>query len=326
MGLVGTLEEYRRRGLIRAQVALFDQRLRERGCLFSNIQGIPYFYRQFGYEYALPLEGGLRLETRHVPDPPGVPFSFRPATKKDLPILATLYDEAAQDLDVHTVRDEDTWRYLLTRTQGTEMEQKTWIVERAGEVAGYACVPRHHFDEELAVSEVSRLGFDAALAVLDHLKKLALERKAPGIRLNLPASFTLTQVARSLGAYDLGTYAWQIRVPDYVPLLRALAPALERRIAASPFAGLARELRIGLYRETLALRFDGGRLAEVANLGHTGGEEICFPPLQFIPLLLGYRTREELCDAYPDARIAPAERMLIDTLFPGMTAFLHTVY
>ena len=67
MGMVGTLEAYRRRGLVRVQDAYFKRRLRERGCLLSLIQGIPYFYRQFGYEYALPLEGGLLLGSRDLP-------------------------------------------------------------------------------------------------------------------------------------------------------------------------------------------------------------------------------------------------------------------
>ena len=82
LGIVGTLEEYRGRGLIRKQVELFKQRLRERGCLLSQIQGIPYFYRQFGYEYALPLERWLKLQVRRIPDRPESAFTFRQAISK----------------------------------------------------------------------------------------------------------------------------------------------------------------------------------------------------------------------------------------------------
>lgn len=35
-----------------------------------------------------------------------------------------------------------------------------------------------------------------------------------GLRLNLPAHGSLMQLARSLDAHDLGTYAWQIHVRD----------------------------------------------------------------------------------------------------------------
>jgi hypothetical protein len=70
MGMVGTLESHRGQGLVRIQTEYFMQRLRAHGCLLSLIQGIPYFYRQFGYEYAMPLEGGLRLSGRELPAPP----------------------------------------------------------------------------------------------------------------------------------------------------------------------------------------------------------------------------------------------------------------
>jgi len=327
MGIVGTLEAYRRRGLVRAQVGYFQQRLRERGCLLSHIQGIPYYYRQFGYEYALPLEGGLRLELRDVPEPPEALFALRLATLDDLPTLLRLYDAAAQDLTIHARRDVAIWQYLLLHTDGTEMEAENWLLQdAAGQIAGYLRLPKHHFGEELVVNEVSRLSFDAALASLHHLKALAEARATPGIRLNLPGNCTLMRLARSLGAHDLGTYAWQIHVPDMTALLRALSPALERRIADSPFAGLTREVQLRLYRETIALRFVAGKLTEVANLGFTQRGDVNIPPLAFVPLLLGYRTVEELRAAYPDVNVKPAWRLLVDTLFPKVTSFIYTVY
>ncbi len=329
MGIVGTLEAYRRRGLVRAQVEYFKRRLAERGCLLSQIQGIPYYYRQFGYEYALPLVGGQRLELRHAPAAPDPPFTFCQATLDDIPTLMRLHDEAAQDITIHAARDEATWRYLLTHSATTETGRDTWIIRDAGgQIAGYVCVPYHHFGKELVANEVSRLGFDAAIATLHYLKTLAVEREKPGIRLDLPAGCTLMRLARSFDAHDLGTYAWQIHIPDLAALLRALTPVLERRVAGSPFAGLTREVRLGLYTETLSLHFEAGKLTEVANLGATNWEDlnIRFPPLQFVPLLLGYRTMEELQAVYPDVRVTPPWQLLVDTLFPKVASFIYTNY
>ena len=89
---------------------------------------------------------------------------------------------------------------------------------------------------------------------------------------------------------------------------------------------MTREVRIDLYRETVSLRFTAGKLTQVANLGFTGGEDICLPPLQFTPLILGYRTLEELEAAYPDVRVKPTSRLLVDTLFPRVPSFIHTIY
>lgn len=326
MGCVWTLPAYRRRGLVRRQVEFFNQRLRERGCLLSHIQGIPYYYRQFGYEYALPLEGGLRLTLREAPTIEVSGFTFRAAGKDDLPTLMRLYDEAAQDLAIHTVRDEAIWHYLLTRTADSDMECADWLIEDSkGTAVGYFRLPKLHFGDELMVSEVSRLSHDAALATLDHLRMLAERAGAPGIRLNVPATCALTRAARPFTMHDGSTYSWQIMVPDMTALLRALAPVLERRIATSAFAGLTQDVEICLYRETIALRFHEGRL-EVANLGFQERGPIAFPPLQFVPLLLGQRSWDEQKRAYPDVYVAPSHRLLVETLFPKLSAFLYTVY
>jgi hypothetical protein len=330
VGLVGTLEAYRHRGLVRAQLARHAELLREGSYDLSHIQGIPYFYRQFGYAYALPLEGGWRVDLHVVPQPTdGHPasYSFRQATVDDLPTLIRLYDKAANDLSISTVRDEGTWRYLLGPSTRTEMTAETWLVlDAEGQPAGYLRVPEHGFGEQLIVAEVSRLSADAAGAVLRQLKALAVERNKPGIRLNVPSASTLVQVARHLGAHDTGTYAWQIYLPDVGRLLRKLAPVLERRIAPSPYAGLTENLCLNLYREAFELRFEAGRLVAVEPLGFSDRGGLRVPPLLVAPLVLGWRNREELAHIRPDLSVGREWQHLADILFPKVDSFIYTVY
>ncbi|NTU84240.1 MAG: GNAT family N-acetyltransferase, partial [Chloroflexales bacterium] len=189
MGVVGTLEEYRGRGLQRALNACYDELLRAGGFDLSHIQGIPYFYRQFGYEYAAPLEAWWRLEIHMAPaTPPDTGHSCRPATPADLAALARLYDETARALDLAALRDEAIWRYLLGPALDTETAAETWLVsDAAGAPAGYFRIARHGFGEGLIVAEASQLGPDAALAALHQIRRLTLERGRPYARLNLPA-------------------------------------------------------------------------------------------------------------------------------------------
>jgi hypothetical protein len=330
VGLVGTLEAYRHRGLVRAQFARHAELLREGDYDLSHIQGIPYFYRQFGYAYALPLEGGWRVDLHIIPDPKdGHPagYSFRQATAGDLPTLIRLYDEAARDLSISAVRDERTWRYLMGPSTRTEMAAETWLVlDAAGQPAGYLRIPEHGFGEGLNVGEVSRLSPDAALAVLQRLKDLAVERHKPYIRLNVPAKGILVQTARRLSAHDMGTYAWQIYLPDVARFLRRLGPVLERRLAPSPYAGLTQTLCLNLYREAFELRFEAGRLAAVESLGFCDRGGIRVPPFLAAPLLLGWRSREELAHVHPDLSVGGEWRHLADILFPKVDSFIYTVY
>jgi hypothetical protein len=327
MGIVGTLEPHRHRGLIGALVDRFDERVVERGCVVSHIQGIPGFYQRYGYEFCLPLEGGLRLELRDVPPSEGQGHRFRPAGVGDIPVLSALYDEAASDLSISAVRDGAIWRYLLDHSTRTETACERWLVYDAeGEAVGYFTVPEHHFGEELVITEASRMRYRAALDALRHASALARQRARPGIRLNLPPMCTLARLARSLGGQELGTYAWQVKVQNRERSLRALAPALERRLAASPFAGLTQTATVGLYSESYGLRFEAGRLAGVDRLSRARNESIMLPANRFVQLLLGSHSREDLEARNPDVRSTPADRLLIDTLFPKVAAFLYQPY
>src|SRR5712691_1828940 len=58
--IVGTDPDYRNRGLVRSMFEEIHARSEAEGHLAQGITGIRYFYRQFGYEYALDL-GGRRV-------------------------------------------------------------------------------------------------------------------------------------------------------------------------------------------------------------------------------------------------------------------------
>jgi hypothetical protein len=327
MGVVGTLEQYRGRGLQHALNARFNELLRIGGYDLSHIQGIPYFYRQFGYEYALPLEAWWRIETHMLPAAPPAGHSCRPATLADLPILARGYDEAAAALDIAALRDEATWRYLLGPALETETAAEVWLVcDPTGTPMGYFRVARQGFGDGLIVAEASLLSPDAALTALAELRRLTLERAKPFARLNLPAETPLVVVGRSLGAYDGGAYGWQIRLPDPLALLGKLAPVFERRVAASIYAGLSRDLVIDLYRQSLCMRFVDGRLAAVEAAAPDAPADLRLPPQLLAPLLLGHRSLDEIAPMYPDAFTPGQARPLIDTLFPKLRTWLYQPY
>lgn len=329
MGVVGTLPEYRKRGLIRTLVSRHKELLREGDYDLSNIQGNPYFYRQFGYEYALPLEANYHLELHNLPDAPSeaaASFGIRRATPDDIPALMALYDEAAKQLSISAVRDAATWQYQIEGVTG-DTETEFWLVTDAGgKPAGYWRIALQGFGAGLIVCEASRMNAPAAEAVLVKLKAFAVERGKPDIRLNLPANCDLIQLGKAWQVHYEGAYAWQIQIVDVAGLLRKIAPVLERRIANSPFNGLDEHVIINLYREAFDLHFEHGKLVRVGALGFSERGEINIPPLLFAPLLLGYRSREELAAMYPDVSCWPRAKVLVDVLFPKMEAFIYSGY
>jgi hypothetical protein len=255
------------------------------------------------------------------------PYHFRLATTDDIPALMRMYDEAARDLDISTIRDADVWRCIFGHPRSSGMASEIWLMLDADEQPlGFARILFMGFGNGLIVSEASRLSHPAAVAFLHYFKTLAEERKKPNVRLALPDNNPLLKTARGWGAHNSGTYAWQIHLVDVARLLRKLAPVLERRLAASPFAGLTQKLNLNLYRETFELDFERGKLRTVTNIGFVEHGEIRIPPLLLAPLLLGYRSRDQLRDSHPDFSVWGQSGLLIDVLFPRMNSFLGENY
>jgi hypothetical protein len=114
-------------------------------------------------------------------------------------------------------------------------------------------------------------------------------------------------------------YAWYIRVADLVGFVRHVAPALERRLAASDAAGYTGELKVSFYRSGLLLKLEQGRLTEITNWSPDPSDwgNAAFPNLTFLHLLFGHRTCDELryvfCDCWTDNSEV---RAVLDGLFP----------
>ncbi len=120
--------------------------------------------------------------------------------------------------------------------------------------------------------------------------------------------------------------------PTWRPSSARSAPALERRLAASPLAGHTGTLTLSTYREAVRLAFTDGRLAAAEPwpiARDVVGQEFglpssdprrpmaLFPGLTLLELILGYRSLDQLQDAYPDCMVRGGEpRALLHTLFP----------
>lgn len=327
MGIVGTLEGYRKQGLIRALDVRFKELLAEGGYDLSHIQGIPYFYRQFGYEYALPLEGGYELDLWRIHDDLGADsISFRKAALADIPMLVSYYHDVNQDLALHLVRDEALWAYLLGPAMETETSSDTWLVLENEHPVGYFRVAHHGFGTGLIISEVSRLSYRHLVALLKFTKQLAMESAKPYIRLNIPHHHELARLAQAIGARDAGTYAWQIHMPDVLRLLRKLIPVFERRLSRGCFADYTGMFAINLYRITYAFTIEQGHITSIEQSTQHHDFSIALPWNAFVQLVLGHRTISQLHEVYPDVAYDGPSSLIANELFPRLTSFFYTNY
>jgi len=335
VGIVSTRAAYRHKGLVRAQFKEYHRLALEEGCVFSVIAGIGYFYRQFGYEYCLPMGGGRRLRAEQIPDLKEGETSLyhlRLAKAEDMSLLQRYYAELVKGLCVSSIIPDEIWRYQGAQPEDSVERKITYVVECGGSPVGYvrlmAREDPHDFGKGVRIVEAFVPQHEACREVLRFAKRLALEeRQEHVVKVEMATDVPLNQAAEVLGGEWQRPYGWQIRVMDSVRFLSAIGPALERRLKASPLAGLSRDLTINLNSELLALHFKRGRLRGVEHLPEGTRCDLTLSPNVALMLWLGHRSLDELFQWYPDIwrRDAEAKR-LADVLFPKRPSWICSLF
>ena len=345
--LVATRPDFRGRGLIRRQFDVLHGWSAERGEVLQIIAGIPWFYRQFGYEMALERGGGPRADLSSLAPPAAdaaLPFRVRPMTERDLPLAAALDDQARARALVSVPRDETVWRYELTgHTPGSMTRLAFAVIETAGgEAVGTlshipvlwnGAVALTHYEVKPGVSWRATWPAVLRYVVIKGEEYAARDPKARFTQVqcwHMGCEHPLYRAVR-FGKDRWRAYALYTRIADPAAFCRAVAPALERRLAASPLAGHTGELTLSTYRTGVRLRLAAGRITAepwqpaLDVMGQEFGipssdprrPAALFPELSINQLLLGYRALDELQAIYPDCIVRAGEaQALIDALFP----------
>ncbi len=338
--LVGTLLDYRQQGLVRKQFEAIHARSASRGELMTAITGIPFYYRQFGYEMALDLGAGRRFYWANVsPLPKDQPerFKIRLAVREDSGLISQLYAIHCSTNLISRVRSEAEWLYELEGpTKKSAYQHNFYIIEEIqkdsrsetpvpggnspqtpvetgpGIPTGYfemGFFPKSIVLRELAVLSGVSLR-DVAEFVTRALKNLADEESQAQKR-EKPHEFISFALGKDHPVYTaLGSqlekpfpgYAWYTRIPNLPQFIRHISLALEKRLENSVVAGHSGTLRLNFYNSRMAITFSKGHLTEVGNFQptHYGEGDASFPGLSFLQLLLGFRNLEELNTAFPD--------------------------
>jgi hypothetical protein len=332
--LVGTHTDYRRRGLVREQFKILHEWSAARGEQVQAITGIPYYYRQFGYEMTLNLGGGRSGFEVHVPklkEGDEEPYTFRKAVKEDVPFLIAAYNRGCRRSMVSAVWSKDLWHYELTKKRKNNLNRrKIFIIENQYcEAVGFIGIPAIKWREKsaLTVYELAPGSSWSAItpSVIRFLWGTGLDLAK---RHRLPQETFSFWLGKSHPAYEViasklplisKPYAYYLRVPNLPDFIREISPALEIRLLESAFANYTGQVKLNFFRSGLNLDFKDGLLEDVQDLQPTelANANACFPALTFLQLLFGYRSMDELDHAFADCYAKDKENsLLLSALFP----------
>ncbi|MDG0869058.1 GNAT family N-acetyltransferase [Candidatus Lucifugimonas marina] len=337
--IVGTHPDYRRRGLILKQFDVMHEWGKERGHLFNTVMGIPYYYKQFGYEYALDAWGGRATSRTALA---GVlekkdskpPFTARDAKRSDVPFIAKTELHSHQRLFVTAVRDAKIFeREMFGCREGSMVAYRVRILERDGEPVGYYIydVPTKRDMIRVDSLEITDNAnwLDATSSMLVDLKAMAEEIEPVGGGKCEKIEFEFGSEHPALNMFDTqfgaakSSYAWVVRVPDVAALVSRLTPVIEKRLAESDLRGWSGDLKISFYRSGLQMKFDGGKLGAVENTGsiERHDAQALYPDLSFTKALFGQHSFTQLRDMYSDCFTHKrSHHVLQDILWGGQQA------
>jgi len=341
--LVGTLPEFRDRGLIRLQFAEMEKWSLERGEIMQAITGIPFYYRQFGYEMAIDL-GSRRLgHEAQVPKLKGGEqdsYRVRVATEADLPFMMETDAELRKRYLIVCERTPELFRYDLDRQDFEGAYIFVRIIEDqqgmpVGVIKHLTFVNNGNLTANYYELKAGVSWLDVTPSVIRYLWQTGLEFAK---RENKPFNSFCFALGEQHPVYEAmqdrlpdvrGAYAWYVRVPDLPGFLNHIKPVLEQRLAESVARGSSREIKISFYRNGLRLVIERGQIVTLEGwkpgLAPDDGD-IAFPNLTFLQMVFGYRTYEELHHAFPDCWCdADDVRVLFNALFPKKTSTIYPV-
>lgn len=323
LGCVATLPVYRNKGLQSWLMKEYHDEISEQAYDLSAIEGIPYYYRQFGYEYALPLQEETEINFEQAPDC-SVKHKIRSFKKSDLPRAMNLHENSKNKFYVHTIREKNIWdMQYRTRLIG-ECKFEAYTVEENNKTIAYFRISQELERNRLVLREITDVNCKVAQSVFAFLRDTGKKR---GLR-NLAASISyhepFSEYLMSIGGARRFPYAWQLRIVNMTTIFRKIQPLFDHRLEDSLFCNVTESVRFNFYRNTVQLTLEDGIVKNIENSGICDDRSIRMNPLAFAQLLVGHRSREELEKIYPDFIVKASHKHLVDVLFPKSFSYIHT--
>jgi hypothetical protein len=323
MEIVGTLEEYRNRGLIRKLNEAFEQRVEEYKLPMVIIAGIPYYYRKLGYEYAIRMGGQLTVPLEVIPalkKGETEPVSIEEVTPDTLSEYLKARQKHNSYLDFYRHLSDTEFQYLTTGRFGDDSVYKFHLMRHNQKVVGIFIL--HIGWGNLEVVELWVEDLNHLMPVLRFTKRLAKRKRLP-LSIYYTSRPAITQALESLSRSKFRRpYAWYVKIPSIKRFVETIKPVIEQRIAQSDFKGLTESLRLSWYQEGLELVFKKGKLTAIKSIPREEIKDmhIAVPFPVIYQLLLGYRSIEELHQIFPDAGGRAIKTPIIRVIFPKIAA------
>lgn len=324
LGVVGTLDEYRGNKINDTLTKMFLKKAEELEYDMIIIEGIPYFYRRYGFNYSVPMSSELfkinNLEFTNKEN-----LAIRKADKNDIDFIKSEFDKSNEKVEIYLNKEKEIIENQMNDYEERFLAKDYRIIEKDGKKIGYLALTK--FKNILQLCEISdELKFDIYESILSILiKELDNYKIKDEIKLDIPETNKLIAFSRSKGSKRIGDYQWQIKIPNLYRFMKKIKPVLEKRISNSIYNNETFSFKYHNFKEMLEFNIYNSKI-DLKKLEFEPSFEVNITPQAEVKYLLGNDSYKELKKILPDIYIKRELLDLMNTMFPKTTRHFYHNY
>jgi len=323
MEFVGTLEEYRGKRFIKTLNDLYENVMEQNGYILSVIRGIPYYYRNLGYEYTSSLDDRIMISVSKIPQIDYKQITIRKADLRDLSFIESKYKEFHQNFYIYNRFDLECFKFKYFNEEFDSETRSTYVFEEAGELKNYFSIGKSYDNQnyEIICPDLTKRQMNMLLRFIINLGNYS---KEDIMILSISEASLLFSYIKSLGGLPFSSYGWQVKIPNLKRFFQIIKKLIEERLEKTEFKGLKRTVAISNYQETFKLIFNNGKIEAIEvkkEYPSAQNTDLRIPGALLFKLLLGDRTIKEINYIIKDALVSNSSKSLIETMFPKKLSF-----
>ncbi|MFX0006964.1 MAG: GNAT family N-acetyltransferase [Promethearchaeota archaeon] len=319
MEFVGTLQEYREKGFIKILNDLYEKLMNQNGYILSVIRGIPYFYRNLGYEYVSSLDERIKIPASKIPNKKYENLVIRLANSNDvLSFIKSKYDQFQENFYIFNRFDPECFKFKYINEKFDSEVRSTYIFDEAGVAKNYFSVGMSYDNQNYEII-CSFLTEKEMTSLLQFIKSIGNYNGNDIITLSISEHSPLFKYLKSLGGEMVSSYGWQVKIPNLINFFTLIRNILEKRIKDSEFKGLTKTIRISNYNDTIVLEFIKGKIENIEiekEYPDPKITDLMIPGTLLFKLILGDRAIDEINYIFKDTIVNTSSKLIIETMFP----------
>jgi predicted acetyltransferase len=314
LGIVATDEKYRGKGINNKVTELYHKKLEEGNYLISVIEGIPYFYRKYGYNYSVKM-GGELLNLNEVETVDNENIKIVLAEKNDLAFIFDCFKRDCKGVCSHKKKEIfETQSFVYNNN---DLRRIPYIVYENDEKTGYFLVSTNG-----DIQDISNMSFNVYEKILHFIKT---EYKKEKFHADIPYSNKFICFLKSKNSKNVQGYGWQIRILDDYNFLKSIKPVLEKRIAESVYKNEVFDFYYNNFKYLIKVKIENSKIDFVKEK-FSPTWDFNLTPQGAVKLFFGTHNMTEINSFLPDCMADKKISGLIDVLFPKIDSFFYQNY